>query len=92
VAGDAQQQPVDHPRARPAAHDARHVEERHDAARTAALVAVRDVPHPGVVGVDPLPDQPQPQQAAVEVEICRDVAGDRRDVMQAIELHQPRHN
>ena len=72
----------DHARARTAAHHSGHVEERHDAARTATLVAVGDVPHLGVVGIHPLPHQPQSQQPTIELEIRIDVGSDRRDVVQ----------
>ena len=52
-------QAVDHPSAGSASWSARHVEKRDDAAGSAALVAVGDVPHLRVVRVHSLPYQPQ---------------------------------
>jgi hypothetical protein len=46
------------------------------------------VPHFGIVRIHSLPHQPEPQQPSVELEIHIDVGSDRRDVMQAVNLHR----
>jgi hypothetical protein len=51
------------------------------------LVAVVEVVDVGSVEVDRLLDHPQPEQPRVEVDVARGVAGDRGDVVDALELH-----
>ena len=38
----------------------------------------------GIVEIDRALDEPQAERAAVEVQVARRIAGDRRDVMQAV--------
>jgi hypothetical protein len=72
---------VDHARAGSATRDASHLEERHQGARVAAVIAVGDVPHVGVIGVNALPHKTQPQQLTIEIDVRIDVSGDRRAVV-----------
>src|SRR5207302_9036456 len=54
----------------------------------ALLVAVEQVIDRGIVLVDALLHQPQPEHADVELDIARRIAGDRCDVVDALELHR----
>ena len=87
-AADPPDDPVDHPRARPSPRDARVLEERDVRAGIALLVGVEQVVDRGVVLVDRLLDQPQPEHAGVEVDVLLGVGGDRGDVVDALELHR----
>src|SRR5205823_2884613 len=55
--------------------------------RRALLVAVEEVIDGRVVLVDALLDHPQAQHADVELDVPGRVRGDRRDVVDALELH-----
>jgi hypothetical protein len=59
-------------------------EEREDRSGLAGFVAVVEVVGAGIVEVDGLLDEPQPQRVRVEVEICARPAGDGRDMMDAL--------
>ena len=78
---------VDHPRAGPAGARVRILEERDVRARGAFLVRVEEVVDGGVILVDRLLHHPQPEHPHVEVDVARRIAGDRRDVVDAFELH-----
>src|SRR5438445_434990 len=54
----------------------------------ALLVAVEQVIDRRIVLVDALLHQPQPEHADVELDIARRIAGDRCDVVDALELHR----
>ena len=54
----------------------------------AVLVGIEEVVDARVVLVDGLRDQPQAEHAGVEVDVARGVAGDRGDVVDAVETHQ----
>src|SRR6185436_12032647 len=69
------------------ARGARVLEERQVRARAALLVGVEEVVDGRVVLVDALLDEPQSEDARVEVDVGRRVAGDRRDVVDALQLH-----
>jgi hypothetical protein len=69
---------------------ARELEERQDRAGSAALVAEVQVVDIGLVEVDGLLDQAEPEQARVEVDVARSIGGDRGDVMEAFESHGQR--
>ncbi len=75
-------------RAGSAAPDARVLEERDVAARRSVLVRVEEVVDGRVVLVDRLLHEPQPENARVEVDVSRRVAGDARHVMDAVERHR----
>jgi hypothetical protein len=79
---------VDHPRAGPAGRSAGVLEERQVAAGRAVLVGVEQVIDGRVVLVDGLLDHPQAQDSDVELDVAGRVAGDRRDVVDALELHR----
>jgi hypothetical protein len=78
---------VDHPRAGVARRCAGELEEGQDRAGRAALVAEVQVVDVGLVEVDRLLDEAQPEQARVEVDVAWSVAGDGGDVVQALECH-----
>ena len=78
---------MDHARSRPPADRARVLEERQLRAGAARLVRVEQVVDAGIVLVDGLGDQPQAEDPRVEVDVPRCVAGDRRDVVDALEPH-----
>ena len=75
------------PGAGPARDRARVLEERDVGAGAAELVRVEQVVDGRIVLVDGLLDHPEAQHARVEVDVAGRVAGDRRDVMDAFELH-----
>jgi enoyl-CoA hydratase/carnithine racemase len=79
---------VDHPPAGAAALGPRILEEGDVVAGRALLVAVEEVVDRGVVLVDGLLDQAQPEDPRVEVDVAGRVAGDRRDVMDSLELDE----
>ena len=85
--GDAPADGMHHPGAGLALPRARVLEEGDVVARRALLVAVEEVVDGRVVLVDALLDEAQAQDAGVEVEVARGVAGDRGDVVHAVELH-----
>ena len=78
---------VHHPVAGAAAPDARVLEERDVGAGRPLLVGVEEVVDGRVVLVDRLLDEPQPQHAAVVLDVGRRVAGDARHVVDPLELH-----
>ena len=55
-----------------------------DRARLAGLVAVVEVVGAGVVEVDGLLDEPEPERAGVELDVPARRARDRRDVVDAV--------
>ena len=59
-------------------------EERHERAGAASLVAVVEVVRAGVVEVDGLLDESQPEAADVEVDVLLRVARDSGDVVQTL--------
>ena len=63
-------------------------EERQVVARRAMLVSVEEMVGAGVVLVDRLGDQAKTQHAGVEVDVGKGVAGDRGDVMDAVQPHE----
>jgi hypothetical protein len=71
----------------PARRRARVLEERQLGARVALLVGEEEVVDGRVVLVDRLGHQAQAQHAGVEVDVAGGVAGDRRDVVDAVEPH-----
>ena len=84
---DAMDDPVDHPGARTAGLREGVLEERQVRARMRLLVAVEEVVDAGIVLVDRLGDEPQPEDARVEVDVAPRVPGDGADVVDALELH-----
>src|SRR5438874_12028571 len=86
---DAPDDPVDHPVPGTPGHRARVLEERQVEAGIALLVSVEEVVDRGVVLVDRLLDEAQPEHARVEVHVAWSIARDRGDVMDALELHEP---
>src|SRR5690606_28866373 len=80
--------PVDHPRPGLAPTGTGVLEEGHVETGRALVVTVEQVVDVGVVLVDRLGHQAHPQNPGVEVEVGRCVAGYRRNVMDAIELHR----
>ena len=75
------------PVARAARPRARVLEEGQVGAGAALLVGVEQVVDGRIVLVDGLLDHPQPEHARVEVDVARRVAGDRGDVVDAVEVH-----
>src|SRR5437763_1938377 len=65
-------------------------EERDVVARRTVLVAVEEVVDRRVVLVDRLLDEAKAEHSRVEVDVARGVAGDRRYVVDALELHDSR--
>src|SRR5437660_1504252 len=65
------------------------LEERDVRARAALLVRVEEVVDGRVVLVHRLLDEPQAEDAGIEVDVPRRVAGDQRDVVDPLELHLP---
>ena len=86
---DSPHDPVDHPVAGAAHGDARVLEEGQVGAGVPLLVRVEEVVDGRVVLVDRLLDQPQAENAGVEVDIPRRVAGDAGDVVDAVQAHDP---
>lgn len=84
---DAIRDSMDHARARPAGGGTRVLEEGQVGPRAPRLVAVEEMVDAGVILVDGLLDQAQPEHAGVEVYVPRRVARDGGDVMQSIQLH-----
>ena len=78
---------MDHAGARAARVGTRVLEERQVGAGASALIRVEEVVDGGVVLVDGLLHEAQPQDARVEVEVPRRVTGDAGDVMDTFELH-----
>ena len=86
--GDPPDDGVDHaPSCTPAAR-AGVLEERDVGAGASGLVCVEQVVDGGVVLVHGLLHQAQPEDARVEVDVPGRVAGDRRYVMDAFQLHR----
>src|SRR2546428_680244 len=57
----------------------------------ASVIAVEEVVDGGVVLVDGLFNHPEPKDPGVEVDVRLRVAGDRADVMYALEFHTQRN-
>ena len=87
-AADAPHDAVHHAGAGAAGRRARVLEEGQLGARAAELVGVEQVVDARVVLVDRLGDQPQAEHARVEVDVARRVAGDRGDVVDALEVQR----
>src|SRR5437764_5087047 len=85
--GDAPHDPMDHPVAGATALDPGVLEERQVRARVPLLVRVEQVINARVVLVDGLLDESQPEYPRIEVHVSLAVLGDRRDVVDAVELH-----
>ncbi len=84
---DAVDDAVHHSGTRPARDRAGVLEEGQVRARLGVLVPVEEVVDAGVVLVDGLRGQPQPEDARVEVDVAPRVARDRADVVDPLELH-----
>ena len=82
-----QRDPVDHPRASPAAGGARILEKGQVEPGRPGLVAVEEVVDVGIVLVDCLGHQAQPEDPGIEGEVTGGVAGDAGYVMDAVEAH-----
>ena len=67
------------------------LEERQVEPGAAVVIAVEEVVDGRVVLVDGLLDEPEPEQAGIEIEVRLGVAGDRADVVDAVEFHAPLH-
>jgi len=87
--GHARDDPVHHPGARAARDGVGVLEEGQLGAGTPLLVGVEEVVDAGIVLVDRLGHQAQAEDARVEVDVERRVAGDRGDVVDALEPHGP---
>ena len=79
---------VHHPRAGPAAGGARVLEEGDVGAGAALLVGIEEVVDGGVVLVDRLLDEAEPQHPRVEVDVARRIPGDQRHVVDTFEQHR----
>ena len=84
--GHAPHDSVHHPGARAPARGAGILEEREVHPRRAVVAAVEQVIDGRVVLVDRLLDEPQAEHARVELDVRGRIAGDRGDVMDALEL------
>jgi hypothetical protein len=89
LGGDPPDDAVHHAASRAAALGAGVLEEGQVGAGAALLVRIEQVVDGRVVLVDALLDQPQPEDAGVEVDVARRVARDGRDVVDALEAHRP---
>jgi hypothetical protein len=87
LGGDAEDDAVDHPAAGAAGMGVRVLEEGQVAACVPLLVRVEEVVDRRVVLVHRFLDEPQPEDAHVEVDVARRVAGDARDVVNPLEAH-----
>src|SRR5262245_59936901 len=87
VPGDPPLNGVHHPGPGPAAPDPWVLEERDVAPWRAFLVRVEQVVDGRVVLVDRLLDEPEPEDAGVEIRVSVSVARDARDVVYAVEPH-----
>src|SRR5207302_4313913 len=85
--GDAPRDRVDHSRAGRPPRRVRILEERNVAAGAAFLVRVEEVVNGRVDLIHRLLDEPQSENTRVEVDVARGVAGDQRDVVNALEAH-----
>jgi hypothetical protein len=88
LGADAEGDRVHHPGARAAAARARVLEERDVGAGASGLVRVEEVVDGGIVLIDGLLHEPQPEHAHVEVDVPRRVAGDAGHVVDAFEPHR----
>ena len=79
---------MDHPVAGATGRGARVLEEGQVHPGRAVLVAVEEVVDGRVVLVDRALDHPQAEQARVELDVPGGVAGDRSDVVDALEPHR----
>jgi hypothetical protein len=78
---------VDHPGTGAAARGAAELEERDVGARAPLLVGVEEVVDARLVLVDSLLHHPQAERSRVEVDVRLRLAGDRSDVVDALQLH-----
>src|SRR5450631_494160 len=88
LGGDAELERVDHPRPGATAGCAGELEPGQDRARGASLVAEVQVVRLRRVEVDGLLDEPQAEDAGIEVDVSLRVAGDHRDVVKGVEPHR----
>ena len=87
VGADAEDDPVHHSGAGAPAAGVRVLEEGQVAPGASLLVGVEEVVDGRVVLVHGLLDEPQAEDADVEVDVSRRVAGDGRDVVDSLEAH-----
>ncbi len=87
LGGDAEDDAVHHSVAGSPGRGAGVLEEGDVGPGAAALVGVEEVVDGRVVLIDCLLHEPQPERAGVELDVPRRVAGDARDVVDALELH-----
>src|ERR671923_174587 len=87
LGGDAPDDRVHHAGPCSPRRRARVLEEGDVAAGAPLLVGIEEVVDGRIVLVDRLLDEPEPEDARVEVDVPRGVAGDRRDVVNAFESH-----
>jgi hypothetical protein len=85
--GDAEDDPVHHPRAGTPAASLRILEERQVAPCAPFLVRVEEVVDGRVVLVDGFLDEPEAEDADVEVDVPRRVGRDAGDVVDSLEVH-----
>ena len=86
--GYSQGDPVDHPCAGAPAQGARVLEEGEVGPGRAIFIGVEQVVDVRVVLVHRLGDQAQAEDAGVEGQVARSVAGDAGDVVDAVEAHR----
>ena len=86
--GDAREDAVHHAGPGPPRDRARVLEEREVGAGAAQLVGVEQVVDARIVLVDRLLDEPHAKDASVEIDVPGRIARDRRDVVDALELHE----
>jgi hypothetical protein len=87
LSSDAVHDAVDHAGAGAAWGCPRVLEERQIRARSGMLVSVEEVVDARIVLVDGLGGQPHPEDPGIEVDVTGRIAGDRGDVMKALESH-----
>ena len=87
VGADAEDDPVHHPGAGASAASVRVLEERQVAPCAPLLVRVKEVVDGRVVLVDGFLDEPETEDANVEVDVPRSVGGDAGDVVDSLEVH-----
>jgi hypothetical protein len=88
VGGYAEDDSVHHPRAGAPAAGVRVLEERQVTSRAPLLVGVEEVVDGRVVLVHGFLDEPEAEDAHVEVDVARRVGRDARDVVDSLEAHR----
>jgi phospholipase/carboxylesterase len=89
LGADAEDDAVHHPGPCAAAAGVWVFEEGQVASRAPLFVGVEEVVDGRVVLVHRFLDEPEAEDANVEVDVARSVGGDARDVVDTLELHQP---